>query len=294
MNWDSVRFDWNQARAFLITAEEGSLSAASRALGQTQPTLSRQVAALEEALGVALFERAGKRLIPTETGLDLVEHVRAMGEAATRVSLAATGASDAVEGRVCISCSDVFAAYLLPEVIARIRDAAPKIEIDILASDEISDLLHREADIALRHVEPTEPELIARRCRADSAQLYAARSYLDRVGRPKRIEDLARLDYIGFDRAGLMLKILAERGAHVPARQLRIRTKAGMVVWDYVRRGLGANFMTKSVADLTPEVEEVWPAMTPVPVPTWLVTHREVRTSRRIRLVFDALLEAFG
>ncbi|MEO1276348.1 MAG: LysR family transcriptional regulator, partial [Pseudomonadota bacterium] len=107
MNWQRVAFDWNQAKAFLATAETGSLSAAARALGLSQPTLSRQVAALEADLGVALFERIGRSLSLTGPGLELVEHVRAMGEAAGRVSLVAAGRSDAIEGRVSISASDV-------------------------------------------------------------------------------------------------------------------------------------------------------------------------------------------
>ena len=99
MDWRSVKFDWNRARAFLVTAEEGSLSAAARALGMAQPTLGRQVSALESELGVILFERAGRGLALTQSGLELVEHVRAMGDAATRVSLTASGQSQSIEGR---------------------------------------------------------------------------------------------------------------------------------------------------------------------------------------------------
>ena len=85
------KLDWNQLRAFAVTVETGSLSAAARKLGLTQPTLSRQVAALEEALDVTLFERLGKRLAPTQAGLDLVEHVQAMQAAADAMALAASG-----------------------------------------------------------------------------------------------------------------------------------------------------------------------------------------------------------
>lgn len=100
-------FDWNQVRAFLATADAGSLSAAARVLGQTQPTLGRQVAALEADLGVTLFERAGRGLVLTEAGADLLEHVRAMGAAADRVALAASGQSQEVAGLVRITASDV-------------------------------------------------------------------------------------------------------------------------------------------------------------------------------------------
>ena len=84
-------FDWNQAKAFLATAQEGSLSAAARVTGLTQPTLSRQVSALEEELGVMLFERIGRSLHITEQGLDILEYIKTMDEAASQVSLSASG-----------------------------------------------------------------------------------------------------------------------------------------------------------------------------------------------------------
>ena len=107
MEWQSVAFDWNQVRAFLVTAEEGSFSAAARALGLTQPTLGRQVAALEDYLGVTLFERLGRSLSLTQSGLELLDHVRAMGDAASRISLTASGQSQRIEGQVCITATDV-------------------------------------------------------------------------------------------------------------------------------------------------------------------------------------------
>ena len=116
MNWASLGFDWNQARAFLVTAEEGSFSAAARALGLTQPTLGRQVAGLEEALDVVLFERIGRRLELTPAGRDVLDHFRAMGEAALSASLAATGRSEAVSGEVAVSVTDIFASYTMPYI----------------------------------------------------------------------------------------------------------------------------------------------------------------------------------
>ena len=198
MNWNGTSFDWNQARAFLATAEEGSLSAAARALGLTQPTLGRQVAGLEETLGVLLFDRVGRSLVPTEAGLSLLEHVRAMGEAANRVSLAASGRSQAIAGHVCISASDVVAQYMLPPVIGELRRKAPEIEIELVASNTVSDLRRREADIAIRHIRPEEPDLIARLVRETTARLYAATSWLEENGRPKTAGDLAGASFVGF------------------------------------------------------------------------------------------------
>ena len=141
-------FDWNQTRGFLATAETGSLSAAARKLGLTQPTLSRQVAALEEELGVTLFERVGKKLALTDTGLELLDHARQMGTAADAIALSATGRSQAVEGRVSVSASDGIAVHLVPPILTRIRREAPQIQVEVVASNELSDIRRREADIA--------------------------------------------------------------------------------------------------------------------------------------------------
>src|SRR5687768_4311459 len=218
MDWQSVKFDWNRARAFLVTAEEGSLSAAARALGMAQPTLGRPVDALEEELGVILFERVGRGFTLTPSGLELLEHVRAMGTAANRVSLAASGQSQTIEGTIRITASEVHAAMLLPPIIAKLRQAEPGIHIEILASSVSSDLLRREADIAIRNYQPTEPDLIAKKIRDIPARLYAAPSYIERIGNPTLPYDLRNADFISIDRTGVFMKGLNTLGLGLTER----------------------------------------------------------------------------
>lgn len=294
MNWAAISFDWNHVRAFLATVEEGSLSAAARATGQTQPTLGRQVAALEEAIGVTLFERVGRSLTLTESGAQLVDHVRAMGEAASRISLAASGQSRSVEGLVRISASDVASTYQLPRVLRLLRDTAPGVEVEIVASNAISDLLRRDADIALRHVRPEQPELIARKLRDSNAYLYATPEYLARVGRPDTLQDLNRANFIAYGPPDEMLGHLVAIGLPISRDNIRYHSVSGVVGWQLVRDGLGVGVMSEDVADLSPEVVRLLPDMAPLTIPTWLVSHRELITSNRIRLVFDVLAEAFG
>jgi len=287
-------FDWNQARAFLVTARAGSLSAAARELGQTQPTLSRQVAALERHLGVMLFERVGKKLVLTDTGRDLLEHAGAMGDAAGRVSLGASGRSQAIFGQVRISASEAVSAYLLPSIVERIRKAHPEIEVHLVVSNRLSDLLRREADIAIRHVRPEQPDLVARKVRDSSAHLYAAKSWIRRHGRPKTPADIAVADFVGADDNPRFVEVLAELGIRIRVENFKWTTDSHVVGWEMVKQGLGIGGMIREVAERTPRVEQLFPGTPPIPVPWWLCTHRELHTSRRIRVVFDLLAEALS
>lgn len=291
MNWESITFDWNQARAFLVTAEEGSLSAAARALGLTQPTLSRQVAALEETLGVTLFERVSKSLVLTEAGVELAEHVRSMGDAASRVSLAASGQSQQVEGLVTISTTDLLATHVLPDILAELREKAPGLEIKILCTNSLSDLRRREADIAIRHVQPDHPDLYARKLREAPARIYAARSYLEKFGGKQLKKDAHRFDYIGFGNSEEMAGHLKAFGLDVTERHIRLGSPSGVVAWQFVRDGMGICIMADEIANRCPEVVPAFRDSDPVTFPIWLVTHRELHTSRRIRTVFDHLAE---
>ena len=291
MNWQAINFDWNQVRSFLATADKGSFSAAARVLGQTQPTVGRQVAALEQSLGVTLFERVGKSLNLTNAGAELLVHVRDMAEVANRISLAATGQSQTIEGQVRITASDVMSAYQLPPIIKQIRMAAPLLQIDIVAANELRDIQRREADIAIRHVRPTQLDLIAKLVAEASAHFYAAPSYLDQVGRPKNEEELAKLDFIGFGDINTMIGFLNPAGIPLSAGNFRIGSRSGIVAWEMVRQGLGVCVMSDDVAEKTPEVERVLPNRDPFKFPIWLATHSELHTARRIRLVFDLLAE---
>ena len=285
------RLDWNQLRAFLETAEAGSLSAAARKLGLTQPTLSRQVAAIEQRLGVTLFERVGKAMVLTSTGLDLLEHARTMGSAAEELELTATGRSQAIEGVVSISASDAVAAYILPRAIQRIREAASGIVVEVISSNALSDLRRREADIAIRHVSPDQPDLIARRLRDSTASFYASEAWVAAHGHPRTADEAAAHDFIGVDRTDRFLEYLRDHGLPLTAASFKTYSENSVTAWALVRQGLGIGVMMDDVARLLPGVVRVLDEVAPVRFPTWLVTHRELRTARRIRVVFDLLAE---
>ncbi len=288
------QLDWNQLKAFLETAETGSLSAAARKLGLTQPTLSRQVAAIEKHLGVTLFERVGKAMVITSTGLALLDHVRLMGAAADDVRVAATGQSQSVDGVVCISASEGVAAYLLPPVISRLRQQAPGIVIEVVSSDALSDLRRREADIAVRHVRPDQPDLIGRLIREATASFYASTTWVHQNGHPRTAEEAARHAFIGSDRSGRYLEYLRQHGLPLGPSNFVCYAENTMMNWALVRQGLGIGPMMDEIACAMPDVVRVLDDVPPVRFPFWLVTHRELRTARRIRLVFDMLADALG
>ncbi|MCB1336104.1 MAG: LysR family transcriptional regulator [Maritimibacter sp.] len=292
MDWRTITFDWNRARAFLVTAEEGSLSAAARALGLAQPTLGRQVDALEQELGVVLFERVGRGLRLTPAGHELIAAARAMGEAAQRLSIAAYGQNESIEGRVVISASDAYSGLLLPPILARLKAAEPRITIEIVASNDASDLLRREADIAIRNFRPTEPDLVARRLRDAGARLYGTPAYLESLGALRKPADLGRAGLIGIGNDEALIQGLNAIGIGLTMSSIALSCDNFLVMWAMVKQGLGLGIIDDRIGDADPQVARALPDLAPLIFPVWLVAHREIHNSPRLRLVFDALAAA--
>ncbi|WP_210401728.1 LysR family transcriptional regulator [Lacimicrobium sp. SS2-24] len=292
MSLRGINFDWNRARAFLVTAEEGSFSAAARALDMAQPTLGRQVNALESELGVTLFERSSRGLTLTPSGHDLLIQVKAMAEAAGRFSLAASGHTQAIEGRVSISATEATAVYVLPPILARLRSQAPGIEVELIATNNTSDLMLREADIAIRAYRPEQPELIVRKLGGIKAHLYGTVAYLARFLRRQSPQDLSEADFLRFELNSLLEEELNRRGFQLSEKNFPVTAASHLVQWELVKAGLGLGFMIEEVGDAEPLVERALPGFPAFEAETWLVVHRELHTSRRLRLVFDFLADA--
>lgn len=284
-------FDWTRMRAFLATAETGSYSAAARKLGLTQPTLGRQVAALEEELGLVLFERAGRAMQLTDAGRDLLRDARAMGDAALRISMLAQGRAQSLEGAVKVTASDMMSAFVLPDVLVRLREIAPRLRVDVIAANDIRDILQREADIAVRHVRPTEPDLIARLVREAPAHLYASRDYITQHGMPENPQDLMHHEFVGAGDDARLVEALAAQGIPVNPDNIRAGSASGNVSWELARKGFGLYPMSDHIAAAFDDMVRVLDGVSDITFPIWLVTHRDLHTSRRIRLVFDLLAD---
>ena len=274
-----------------MTAEEGWLSAAGRALGMAQPTLGRQVDGLEQELGIVLFERVGRGLTLTPSGLELLDHVHDMEEAAGGVSLTALGQSQALEGTICISASETYAAVLLLPIIAKLRIMEPGVHVEIVMANHASDLRRHEADIAIRNFQPTESDLIAKKIGDADAVLYATPDYIAKIGNLTKPYDLRHAEFVNMDHGGMMLKGLNTLGLGLTEANFPLLTESYLVMWELVRQGAAIGILDAYIGDADPVVRRVLPDLEPLAFPIWLVSHRELTTSRRIRKVYDFLAE---
>jgi DNA-binding transcriptional LysR family regulator len=283
--------DWNLIKSFVTVAETGSLSAAARKLSASQPTLGRHISELEQALGVILFRRGRSGYAMTEAGATLFERGKAVSEQASAFSLLALGSVEAIEGTVRIAANEVVAAYVLPDMMARLGIEEPGIEVEIVASNQVENLLRRDADIAMRMVKPTQNELVARKVCDIALCACASLAYLDRCGRPRQPADLLDHALIGFDRSDEMIRGFTHFGIPVTRNSFRFRADNQIVLWEAVRAGNGIGLGQEPLAERDPLVEKVLPGLSLPSLPVWLAMHRDVRTSVRIRRVADFLHE---
>lgn len=286
-----TEIDWNLIRSFVAVAETGSLSAAARRLAASQPTLGRHIAELEQALGVTLFRRGRNGYLLTEAGSLLFERGRAVNEEATAFARLALGSVEAIEGTVRIAASEIVATCVLPAMLTRLGMEEPGIEVEVVASNQVENLLRRDADIAIRMVRPTQYELVARKVTDIQLRACAATVYLDRRGRPSTPQDLAEHGLIGFDRSDEMIRGFERFLPKVTRHSFRLRSDNHVVLWEAVRAGNGIGIGQAPLIARDPSVEVVLPDLPLPALPVWLAMHRDVRASVRIRRVADFLHE---
>ena len=285
--------DWSLWRSFGAVVEAGSLSAAARKLGLSQPTLGRHIESLEQELGIALFERTLQGLKATETALRLYEPVSGAAQALVEAVLMAEGQSAALGGTVRITASTVISHYVLPQLLVGIRVAFPAVAIEIAPTDSAENLLLREADIAVRMFRPTQLELITKKLGVIPILCCAHESYLARYGRPERPDDLRQHDLIGLDRSELIISGARGMGYGLARADFVLRTDSQTTIWELAKAGLGITFAQAGLIRDTPGMVALLPEIS-LPLEVWLTTHRELFTSRRIRVIYDALADALA
>ena len=284
-------FAWNHLQTLVAVAEHGSLSGAARALGGSQPTMGRHVSALETELGVRLFERTAGGLELTPTGVELLEYARHMAEAANRLSLVAQGRSEAIAGTIRITASDIVATYILPDILTALHKAEPEIDLELVASDRTENLLQREADIAVRMYRPTQSDVFMRKVGELAIAMFAALSYVERRGFPQSLEDLSGHDVVGYDRNELIIQGFRAAGLEVERRFFSFRCDNQVVAWRMVVAGYGIGFNQIQIGEAEPLVTRLHMDTGLPTLPIWLTAHSELKTSLRVRRVFDFLAE---
>ena len=287
------KFDWSLIRSFLAVAEAGSLSAGARAMGISQPTLGRHIREAETALGVPLFTRFAKGLLPTDAGHALIPAARAMRAAAAALTLTAAGRATGIDGTVRITASRVVSHTILPPILAALRAEEPGIQIDLVPSDTTENLLFGEADIALRMYRPTQLDLVARHLGDLPMGLYAAKAYLDAKGRPATADALMQLDFIGLDRSDQIIRVMAAMGFPVTRNFFPLRCDDLLAYVELIRAGCGVGAMLRRIGDPDPLLERIDGLADLPSLPVWLTAAHTLRQSPRLRRVWDALADAF-
>jgi DNA-binding transcriptional LysR family regulator len=281
--------DWHLFRAFLAVVREGSLSSAARVLGTTQPTMGRQVAALEASLGVTLFTRSLDGLAPTEAGTRLIPSAEAMAAAVEAAQRTASGEVEEGGGTVRITASEVIGGEVLPQIFEKFHSRNPRISVELALSNRNEDLLRGDADIAVRMVRPTQGALVARRVGRIDIGLYGHRHYLKGRVIPRKLEDLRQHALIGYDRDQAYARLLERIGVPLTRDMFAFRSDSDLAQLAALRAGFGIGACQLGIARRKKDLVPLLHSELIIPMEVWLVMHRDLRSNRRIRLTFDHL-----
>lgn len=281
---------WELYRSFLAVLEEGSLSGAARALGLTQPTVGRHISALEAALGLSLFTRSQSGLLPTEAARALREDAQAMQTTAAALERTARGLGEGVRGAVRLSASEIMGVEVLPPILAAVQTAHPGLEVELVLSNRLHDLVRREADIAVRMTAPQQDVLLATRVGQVPLGLHAHASYLARRGVPATMDELTGHTLIGFDQETPFIRD-ARAGRPLWSREhFGVRCDSDVAQLAMIRAGAGIGICQVPLGRRDPALVHLLPDAFAMGLDTWVTMHEGLRHSPRCRVVFDALV----
>lgn len=280
---------WDYYRTLLSVLKSGSLSAAARELGLTQPTVGRHVDALEAMLGFALFTRSPQGLLPTDAARTLLPYAETLAATSAALLRVASGQQDTVRGTVRISASEVIGIEVLPPILAELHAQYPDLTIELSASDAIENILRQEADIAVRMAVPSQDALVALHIGAVPLGFHAHRQYLDRCGTPETLADLSAHSIIGYDRVTEAIRAIIARTPALPEVRFAFKADSNLAQLAAIRAGFGIGICQNALAARDPDIFPVLADAFAMELETWLVMHENLKTATRCRVVFDAL-----
>lgn len=283
---------WELYETLLAVIDEGSFSGAARRLRVAQPTVRRRIEALEATLGVVLFTRSPNGLTPTEAATVCRAYAQSMDATAGALVRAVRDEPDGpLRGTVRISTSAMVGTHVMPPILTELRARHPSLGVELSLTDRQEDLLRRDADLAVRMTRPTQGALVARRIGAIPLGLVASESYLERHGMPKSVAELANGHVlVGSDRRVGLRDALRALGVDVPPRAFAFRCDDDVAQLALVRAGAGIGVCQRPLIVRHPELRTVLPRVK-VGLEAWVVMHEDLRAVRRVREVFDALVE---
>ena len=286
--------DWNLFQSLHAVLQAGSLSAAAKSRGLTQPTLGRHIEALEQKLGAPLFLRSPRGLTPTDLARQLEQHLAEMHAAAAAALRDASGSADSLKGAIRITASQIIGAEVLPPILGAFHGRHPEIDIELVLSNKTEDLSRRDADIAVRMMRPTQGALLARKVGSLGVGFYAAPDYVARHGLPQDLAGLRDRPMIGFDRVAPPIEALKDLALpwEISRELFAFRSDNDLAQIAAIRASLGIGTCQHQLArryGLTPVLAEAFEFELEV----WIAMHENLKGHRRMRLMFDHLVAGF-
>jgi DNA-binding transcriptional LysR family regulator len=285
---------WDEWRTFREVMRDGSLSGAGRRLGLAQPTVGRQIDALEAALGLALFARSPRGLVPTLAALHLGPLVENMAATSAALARAAAGEIAPDQGVVRVTASEIIGCEVLPAIFAAFKATHPGVAIELALTNHNEDLSRRDADIAVRMARPTQSALVARRIGETRIGLYAHRDYLARCGTPSSLDDLLAHRLIGFDRDDRGFRAVGSLAARLTRENFGFRCDSDPAQLAALRAGVGIGGCQENIARRAPQLRAVLPDAIDFALEIWLVMHEDMKSTPRVRALFDHLAAGLG
>lgn len=283
--------EWDLFRSFRVALQEGSLSGAARVLGLTQPTINRHIDTLEEALGMKLFSRTSRGLVPTPTALELQPHLENIARNIAAMRSLASGDAQSSRGTVRVSASEMMGAEVLPPLFASLMRQHQGLEIELELSNRLKNLQQDDTDIAIRMQQPEQDGLLTRNVGSITLSLHAHRSYLDRQGIPRSAADLTHHAIIGFDQDSPFSQQIRKRFPLVNDLNFAFRSNSDLAQFAALRNGAGIGLCQKKIAARMPDIEPVLPGILDIQLPICVVMKVEKKTIQRYKVAFEAIVD---